>query len=1055
MQNKLDEMDSLVSVMRHSREAPAENVHPEPAHPVVKKHHKKKKRTTPAASPNRKAIEDLVASPEQAGTCAAPKYVQNTDVQVDHLLDINPFRDPAGGAWTQGFDIKYDAAQWTRERPLRVFVVPHSHNDPGWIKTVDQYFEDQTNKILTNVVNALSRDPKHRFIWAEISYFSMWWARQSDSMKEMTKKVVATGQLEFVTGGWVMNDEANTHYYAMIDQLMLGQQWLLDTLGVRPKSGWAIDPFGHTPTMAYLLSRLGLKNMLIQRVHYELKRLLAQDRNLEFFWTQSWDTEHKHDILCHMMPFYSYDIPHTCGPEPATCCQFDFARLNGMKYRCPWNIPPQEIHAGNVAARAEVLLDQYRKKSQLYKTRNVLIPLGDDFRYDDESELSAQFSNYARLFEYINGNAGLNTEIKFATLSEYFDAVHQDRQAGVALPTLHGDFFTYADRKDHYWSGYFTSRPFYKNLDRTAEAAMRAAEILYTLAGAAHDNNARSSVYPGLETARQHLGVFQHHDGVTGTSKDHVVVDYGGRLLTAVKTAEELSAKMAQALLGLPDSLVIDLTRPAHDVMPTRRIATLGGAPRTVVLFNPLASPRQQIVSIHVNMPGVTVVDPSGNTIASQCNPIFDGDQPQIGCELWFEVSLPALGIAVYALSDGNGPTHTHGEVVFYNSPVSKPIGYTVREGSGDFDISNDIYTLKFAGHRALLASASVDGKPVDLSLDFLTYGVRNMDDSYSGAYLFLPPGPASTYSPSTAGRARVTKGPLVEEVVTQIGSVVHTVRLFKSKASFARDIEISNIIDVSGLPNQEFVMRFKSPIKNQREFFTDLNGFQMRRRRTMDKIPLGGNVYPMPSAAYLEDSTLRMSLLTHSAMGVASLEDGWLETVLDRRLMRDDNRGLGQGVTDNKRTLLQYTLVLEPAVKSEANAHPALTLAATAASDRLNQPVLRFQGSGAAPSTKLVEPMRFALPCDVHLVNLRSMHAVPDSKVAVVLHRRGVAGSSCSCAGSQVHLKTLFRNLSMRDITEKTLSLNDAGSEVKRTLTLDLEPMEIHAYEVTLEPSH
>ena len=93
--------------------------------------------------------------------------------------------------------------------------------------------------------------------------------------------------------------------------------------------------------MAYVLARAGFDGIIINRVHYEVKKLLAKTKSLEFYWQQRWEAADAADgnrnfftdrfgkssqVLTHMFPFYSYDVPHTCGPEPATCCEFDFAR---------------------------------------------------------------------------------------------------------------------------------------------------------------------------------------------------------------------------------------------------------------------------------------------------------------------------------------------------------------------------------------------------------------------------------------------------------------------------------------------------------------------------------------------------------------------------------------------------------------------------------------------------------------------------------------------------------------------------------------------------------
>uniref|UniRef100_A0A669F496 Alpha-mannosidase n=1 Tax=Oreochromis niloticus TaxID=8128 RepID=A0A669F496_ORENI len=1002
------------------------------------------------------------------------------------MLDVYSllkFDNPDGGVWKQGFDITYEPNEWDNE-PLQVFVVPHSHNDPGWVKTFDKYFTDQTQHILNNMVVKLAEDPRRKFIWSEISFFSKWWETADVHKQEAMRKLILGGQLEIVTGGWVMTDEANAHYFAMIDQLIEGHQWLESNLGITPRSGWAVDPFGHSATMPYLLKRANLTSMLIQRIHYSIKKHFASTRNLEFMWRQAWDMGSNTDMFCHMMPFYSYDVPHTCGPDPKICCQFDFKRLPGGRINCPWKVPPKTIVEANVAERAQLLLDQYRKKSKLYRSKVLLVPLGDDFRYDKALEWDQQYINYQKLFDYMNSHPEMHVQAQFGTLTDYFNAVYKtngvaqgSRPAG--YPVLSGDFFAYADREDHYWTGYFTSRPFYKSMDRIIESHLRGAEILYSLAVANARHAGMEGRYPVsdyslLVDARRSVGLFQHHDAITGTAKENVVIDYGTKLLRSLIGLKRVIINAAHFLVMKNKEFYrFYQTEPFLETVMANFIYKKQ-TDLYLVMFNPVERERLCAVTVLVNTVRVRVLTEDGQTLPVQLSAQWSSAS-QMSAEVFeatFMVRLPPLALAVFHLYDSPDSPMTlrsdtllrlSGRGVAARAVDPLPVR-SQQADSQTFYISSQSLTLGFSGTTGLLEVLKVQ-------MQFMVYGTRPSKDK-SGAYLFLPDGKAKPYHQKEPPVVRVVEGPLFSEVVAHYQHFQQTIRIYNVPGVDGLSIDITTMVDIRDQTNKELAIRLVTDIQSGEVFYTDLNGFQMQPRRHYLKLPLQANFYPMPSQAYIQDGNYRLTLHTAQALGVSSLESGQLEVIMDRRLMQDDNRGLGQGLKDNKKTANRFRLLLERRSASNKMTDSATTSFPSVLSHMtnamLNHEVLALPvlpKRRGIPPLQTFAPLKSILPCDLHLVNLRSIQSQQDPQspspyTALILHRLALdcgfeaqnLGFNCTTTQGQVRVEThTEKRIKLLTIFPMSLTLMHSGTPLANNTTITLDPMEISAFKLKL----
>ena len=680
-------------------------------------------------------------------------------------------------------------------------------------------------------------NPDRKFIYVEQAYFQRWWREQNDDVKNQVKQLVASGQLEFINGGWCMHDEASTHYIDMIDQTTYGHRFITEQFGVQPKVGWQIDPFGHSATQAALLSaEVGFEALFFGRIDYQDYDTRAKTKSLEWLWQAS--ASLGEDASLFAGQFWN-------GYGPPDRFNFDIGS----------NDPPVQddprLTDYNVDERVNDFVKAAQEQASIFQGENLMWTMGSDFQY---SAAHTYFTNLDKLIKAVNADGRVKAQ--YSTPSIYVEAKHAE---GLTFTTKTDDIFPYSDGPDAYWTGYFTSRAALKRYVRVQSAFLQVARHLelFTM------GNGSST-----EALWEALGVAQHHDGVSGTAKQAVTFDYAKRLAVGGASADAVIQNGLAKLLTKASST----DYPMFSYCPlanTSICAASGSSPNLVIaLYNALARERTELVRIPTSSTTATILNAQGNAITSQIVALPQDNPARTSSSLQYEIrflaTVPGLGIQTYflqtqtsdekveqqqqqqpadsqadkwrkfkqALNDealsGNKRHSRH----LNSLPTDKVIRAPATAAASS--IQNDIWRIDFDSNGLTSTITELaSGTTTPFVQNFYWYHSFQEDNQQnSGAYIFRPANKTDPGTPvATSATLTVVSGAVTQEAQQTFAPwLTQVIRLINGSAEVQFEYTVGPI-PIDDNQGKEVISRYTTNIASNGTWYTDSNGREWQKR--------------------------------------------------------------------------------------------------------------------------------------------------------------------------------------------------------------------------------
>jgi lysosomal alpha-mannosidase len=625
-------------------------------------------------------------------------------------------------------------------------------------------------------------------------------------------------------------------------------------------------------------------------------------------------------------------------------------------------------------------------------------------------------------------------------------------------PVKTDDFFPYAHRPHSFWTGYFTSRTALKDYVRRTNNFFQSVRQL-----SAFSNLNDSVTQDALGTLARALGVAQHHDGVSGTERQHVANDYAKRLSIGTDKCQSIIQNSVTTLINKkynrdysnnPLNVIYCSLLNITECLPIEGLHNF-----SVMIYNPLGQEVVTWMRVPVTLTGYTVFEVSSSqfldtevvTIYEETKQI-PGRKSSATSMVLFKATLPPLGFNTYVLSLKSQSQLKN----LVKIPKVKTTDNTV--------LKNEFLSAQFDSNGNLIQIDNIDsGLSTLISQEYCYYKSMPGNNSRpefqaSGAYIFRPDG-----DPICLGVQKfiVNEGKHYSEIHQIYNEwISQTIRLFEGSRSLSFDWLIGPI-DVSDQVGKEIVIRFKSDLASKSTFYTDSNGREILKRvrdfrptwNFSQTEPVSGNYFPINSRIFIRDETgeenaRQLTLLTDRSQGGSSVTDGAVEIMLHRRLLYDDSLGVSEPLNepgfDNKGLVVTGDIyLLLNSTQNSAKLHRPFAHAIN------TQPLVSFgilENDAHYDQIKLLSGIAAAtgsLPENVHLLTLAQDF---DSQIGNALiirleHFYELNEDPILSQPVTVDLMEFFKPaLNIVGMTELALGANMDISELKERLVFDPE---------------